>query len=178
MPKNLNSFILPDNVIDTMKKKIIKTGQVRRELGFNLCQIEGSNELRDDTHCIGSACEIALAKACKIGKKVGTFHTHPENGHGISKPSLGDLKNAYYFGINCIGGETDKKIQCYVRKDKELNKKDYNTISYYRDKYKPLDRIHRVTTEKGREIVMAKFRERDYTIDRLKESYFNTIDII
>ena len=178
MPKNLNSFILPDNIIETMKKRLIKTGKIHRELGFNLCKVEDSNELRDDTHCIGSACEIALAKACKIGKKVGSFHTHPKNGKGRADPSIGDLQNAYYFGINCIGGEEDNNVKCYVRKDKELNKKDYNAITHYREKYRPLNRPHYISTEKGREIILAKFREREYIRDKLKESYFDTIDII
>jgi len=178
VPKNLNSFILPDNVIETMKKKLEKSGQVHRELGFNLCQIEDSNELRDDTHCIGSACEIVLAGVCKTGKKVGIYHTHPENGKGTSDPSLSDLENGYYYGMNCVGGQTDKRVKCYVRKDKEINRKDYNTIKYYRQMYKPLDKPHRVTSEKGRQIVLAKFRERDYTRDTLKKSYFNIIEIV
>lgn len=178
MPKNLNSSILPDSVIEIMKKKLVKTEKVRRELGFNLCQVEGSNQLQDDTHCIGSDCRIALEKTCKVGKKVGLFHTHPGNGEGTSGPSLSDLENAYYYGMNCVGGATDKKIKCYVRKDKEFSTKDYKTIRYYREKYSHLSKVHHITSEKGRQMVLAKFRERDYAIDALKKSYFNTVDIV
>lgn len=161
MSKNLNSFILPDNVIETMKKKLIKTKKIRVELGFNLCQVEGSNELRDDNHCIGSNCNIFMEETCKTGKKVGAFHTHPKNGAGISDPSIADLLQAYHYGVSCTGGETDKKIRCYVRKDKEFNKKDYDTIAFYREKYRRLNKAYYSNTR-----------------DRIKESYFDTIDII
>ena len=49
MPKNLNSFILTDNIIEIMKQKLKKTGEIHREFGFNLCKTDGSNELKDDT---------------------------------------------------------------------------------------------------------------------------------
>ena len=91
---------------------------------------------------------------------------------------MSDLENAYYYGTNCIGGSTDKRVRCYVRKDKELNKKDYNIIKYNREKYAPLQRAHYVTSEKGRQIVLAKFRERDYATNKIKESFFNIIDVL
>lgn len=176
MPKNLNSFVLPDSVIDVMKQKLEKTEKIRRELGFNLCQIGDSKELKDDTHCIGSECAIVLEGTCKTGKKVGLFHTHPEKGK--SDPSIADLDNAYYYGINCIGGVNDKKIKCYIRKDKTINTKDIKTIRYYREQFEPLKNPHKITTQKGYGIVSSKFAEMKYTRDKLRDNYFNSVDII
>lgn len=178
MSKNLNSFILSDRVIEIMKQKLKKTEEIHKELGFNLCQIEGSNELQDDTHCIGSECKITLAKTCSVGTKVGLFHTHPGNGTGTSDPSISDLHNAYYYGISCIGGVEDKRIRCDVRKDKTINAKDLKTFKYYSEQFGPLDRQHKITSQKGYETLKAKFREMYYVREKLRTNYFNTIDII
>src|SRR3972149_7644907 len=107
MPKNINSFVITDNMIDIMKQKLEKTENIHKELGFNLCHIEGSNELKDDTHCIGTECSIPLENTCKIGKKVGTFHAYPT---GYSTQSLADLLGGYYYGTECVAGIADKKI--------------------------------------------------------------------
>lgn len=180
MSINLNSFILPDSVIESMKQKIKKTENIKRELGFNLCQLDGSNELKDDTHCIGSECRISLEKACKIGKKVGLFHTHPKNGKGTSSPSLSDLQNGYYFGMNCIGGAGDHKVICYVRKDKVMDLKVYNAIKYNRERFEPVGagKIHHIKTKKGYEIIKSKIRDRDYARDKLRDDHFDIIDVI
>lgn len=178
MPKNINSSIITDDMIETMKKKVEKTTIIRRELGFNLCKVEDSDVLQDDIHCIGSNCAIRLASDCKTGKKIGSFHTHPRNGDATSNPSLSDLENAYLFGINCVGGVEDKKIRCYVRKDKTVNLKDFSIIKYNKEHFAAMDRPHHVTTLRGLEMVQARFRERDYTRDKLRDHYFNTVDIV
>ncbi len=181
MSININSFILTDNMIELMKEKLKKTESLNRELGFNLCKVDESNELKDDTHCIGSDCRITLETVCKIGKKVGLYHTHPRNGgEGTSNPSIADLQNGYFYGMNCIGGIVDQKIRCYIRKDKVMNPKDYKTITYNRERFESIKagKIHHVTTRKGHEIIKSKFRDLVYTRDKLRDSYFNIIDVV
>lgn len=119
MPKNINSFILTDNLIDIMKKNLKKSEEINKEIGFNLCQVDGNNDLKDENYHIGTEDSIYFSVKCDIGKKVGEFHTHPK---GFSQPSLNDLHNACSEGIECIGGAKDKKIVCYVRKLKDVNK--------------------------------------------------------
>jgi hypothetical protein len=176
MPKSLNSFILTDNIIDVMKQKLKKTEDIHREFGFNLCHVEGSNELKDDTHCIGKECSIQLEKTCKTGTKVGTFHTHPR---ADSSPSLPDLLGGYYYGIECIGGIADKKIVCYVRKDKERNLETNKIFSTNTKRFKSLSTeiAHNITKQRGYKIHMAKLRDLWYTRDFLKKKYFDTINI-
>jgi hypothetical protein len=53
MPVKLNSYLLSDNVINIMRNELEKTKLVKKELGFNLCKIEASEELIDDVHCMG-----------------------------------------------------------------------------------------------------------------------------
>lgn len=179
MPKNLNSFILSDNIIDIMKQKLKKTRDINRELGFNLCQIEGSNELKDDTHCIGDECHLPLAKTCKVGTKVGTFHTHPGQD---STPSLPDLWGGYYHGVECVGGVTDQKIACYVRKDKvqdpDINKIFTANVARFRSLGLGAGKKHHITTERGYQMYMSKFRDLQYMRDTLEKKHFNKISIV
>jgi hypothetical protein len=177
MPKNLNSFVLTDKIIDIMKQKISKTENIRREFGFNLCHIEGSKELKDDTHCIGTECRMPLAKICKIGKKVGTFHTHPRSD---STPSLPDLWDGYYYGTECIGGTVDKKVVCYIRKDKELDPKINRMFAANIERFRSLgaEKEHHITKEKGYQTYMSKYRDMIYTRDFLQKKYFDTVSIL
>ncbi len=177
MPKNLNSFILPDKIIDIMKQKIKKTEEIKKELGFNLCKIENNNELIDDTHCIGTECTMPLSKTCKTGIKVGTFHTHPGED---SEPSFPDLWNGYYNGIECIGGVTDKKIACYVRKDKERNPEINKIFAINSERFKSLraEKKHHITTQRGYKIYMSKFHDLQYTRNFMKKKYFNEVGVV
>lgn len=176
MPKNLNSFVLPDSVMEIMKQKVRKTEIIHKELGFNLCKIEGSNELKDDTHCIGSECSMPLAKTCKIGEKVGTFHTHPK---ADSEPSLPDLWGGYYYGVECVGGVKDKKIACYVRKDKVRDPGVVKAFAANSARFKSLSagKKHHLTTDRGYQIYMSKFHDLQYTRKFMMQKYFDAVDI-
>jgi len=176
MPKNLNSFILSDDTIEIMKQKLKKTGEINRELGFNLCKIDGTNELKDDTHCIGSNCNLQLSDTCKIGKKVGTYHTHPK---ATSIPSLPDLWGGYYHGVECIGGTQDQKITCYVRKDKDRDPKINKMFSANNARFESLrsGKKHSIKTQRGYQMYMSKFRDLQYTRDVLQQKYFDAIII-
>jgi hypothetical protein len=125
----------------------------------------------------GTDCKLKLNQDCKVGKKVGLYHTHPES---ISNPSLADLENGYYYGINCIGGTDDNKIKCYARKSNYINIKDYNTITYHKKRFDPISagKVHRITTKKGYEQIKSVIRDRDYAIENIKKNYFNEIDVL
>lgn len=75
--------------------------------------------------------------------------------------------------MNCIGGVKDQKIKCYIRKDKEA-------IKYNRDRFEPVGagKIHHITTKKGYEIIKAKIRDRNYARDKLRDYYFNIVDVV
>lgn len=176
MPKNLNSFILSDNIIEIMKQKLKKTEDIKKELGFNLCHIDDNNELKDDTHCIGSECNMPLAKTCKIGNKVGTFHTHPKED---SIPSLPDLWNGYFYGVECVGGTVDQKITCYVRKDKVRDPEINKVFAANAARFASLKagKKHHLTTQRGYKMYMSKFRDLQYTRNFLEKKYFDAVII-
>lgn len=177
MTVKLNSFTLPDKVIDIMKEKLRKSEETKREFGFNLCKIDDTDELKDDVHCIGSECNIRLYETCKIGKKVGLFHTHPINGgSGATKMSLSDMQNGYFYGITCIAGVEDKKIKCFVRKN-DFNQEDYELIIYNRQRHESKTRKHQIKTRKGYEIVLAKMREAEHARQNLENNFFNVVNI-
>lgn len=176
MPKNLNSFIISDKIIDIMKQKLKKTEEIKKELGFNLCKIENSNELIDDTHCIGTECTMPLTNTCKTGTKVGTFHTHPDSD---SEPSFPDLWNGYHFGTECIGGTSDKKIVCYIRKDKDLNQETNKIFVANAARFKSLgaEKEHHITTPRGHKMYMSKYHDLQYTKNFMQKKYFYPVNI-
>jgi hypothetical protein len=183
MPIKLNSYILPDKVIQKMRSDIEDTKKIGLEIGFNLCTKDTTEELQDEKRCVGSYCKLtSWEPGCQSkGKHVGIFHTHPmipKISKGDSSPSMSDLIGAYQYGIMCIGGAGDNKIQCSVRKDKDA---DIKTIQFIRadvEMYeKPLRLKHRVTTRKGYDTLMTKYIEKLYVRNKLHERLFDIIDI-
>ena len=183
MSTKLNSYILPDKVIQKMKTDIEETKKLGIEIGFNLCTKDMTEELQDEKHCVGSSCKLTGWKpGCESkGKHVGIFHTHPivpKISKGDSSPSMSDLTGAYQYGIMCVGGARDNKIQCSIRKDKEVDIKTIRSIRADVEMYeKFLKRKHHITTRKGYEAYMAKYRDAEYAKDKLHERLFNIIDI-
>ena len=183
MPTKLNSYILPDKVIEKMQTDIEDTKKICLEIGFNLCTKDMTEELQDEKHCVGSSCNLAGWKpGCESkGKHVGIFHTHPiipKKSKGYSSPSMSDLIGAYQYGIMCVGGAGDNKIQCSVRKDKEADIKTIRSIIANVEMYeKLLKREHHITTMKGYDAYMVKYRDAQYVRNKLHERLFNIIDI-
>lgn len=183
MPTKLNSYILPDKVIQKMKTDIEETKKIGLEIGFNLCTKDTTEELQGEKRCVGSSCMLKGWKpGCESkGKQVGIFHTHPiipKKSSGDSSPSMSDLIGAYTYGIMCVGGAGDNKIQCSIRKDKEADIKAILSIRADVEMYeKPLKRKHHITTRKGYEAHIAKHREAQYVRNKLHERLFNIIDI-
>ena len=183
MSIKLNSYILPDRLIQKMRTDIDNTKKISLEIGFNLCTKDMTNELQDERHCTGSSCSLTgWRPGCESkGKHVGIFHTHPiipKISKGDSSPSMSDLISAYQYGVMCVGGAGDDKITCLVRKDKEADIKTIWSIRADVQMYeKPLKRKHHITTRKGYEVYMAKHRETEYVRNKLQEKLFNTVNI-
>ncbi len=138
MSTKLNSYTLPDSVIQKMKMYTIDSKDKDIETGFNLCADNETHDpnnkhktlnkhkiLHDEKHCSGSECTLDIPKGCEKGEHIGLFHTHVS---ASSKPSIQDIFNAYYFGINCIGSVDERNIKCYIRKDKIPTKENIESI--------------------------------------------------
>ncbi len=128
--KKLNSFILPDKVINQMTEQILLSAKLKKETGFNLCA-KVNNELDSESFCIGSDCYIVRQTICKKGRYVGGFHTHIDSN---PKPSIQDIKNIYEDGLGCIGTILDKKIRCFLRKNKLFIPEEFKIIEEEQEK--------------------------------------------
>lgn len=127
MSTKLNSFILPDSVIQKMKKNVDNSRFENIEFGFNLCSDDqkGQKVLHDEKPCLGNECSVDIPIGCEKGEHVGLFHTHVT---ASSKPSIRDILNTYKMSINCIGSVEEDSIKCYVRKDKSYKIEERNNI--------------------------------------------------
>lgn len=150
-----------------MKDKIEEAKIRDVEVGFNICAENG--QLHDESHCVGTECEIEMPETCLKGTKVGIFHTHAES----LEPSITDIFHSYAFGINCIGSIEKKKIRCHIRKDKIPNPKDMKVIESNILRFEePL------LTFKGTEKDIENYRRWIRVRNDLKKDYLNTIDIV
>lgn len=161
VPKSLNSYALPDNIIVRMKDNIEHSRRSKKELGFSLCA--SNSDLHDESQCVGTLCHIQLTRICKSGQRVGGFHTHPG---ATAEMSIGDMYAAYKDGISCIGGIKDNKIRCYVRKG-EMDHKTLKIIKY---------EIPR--SEGGRMVSPKRFREYEYVRSNLQRNLFDTVGVV
>lgn len=139
MPIELNSFILPDNVIKKMVDKLEESRRKKIELGSSLCKPPNSNFLKIGKECIGGECSIVLPEECEENDiYVTAYHTHFNES---SRPSSQDIPILYKRGLGCIGGigasenatesNTEiKEINCYLR----TKPKDIEEIYRFKDK--------------------------------------------
>lgn len=165
--KKLNSFILPDSIIQKMKDKIQEAKIKDIEIGFNLCS--DNSQLHDESLRTGTEYELRMPDTCSKGRKVGSFHTHVES----TDPSIMDIYDTYRFGIGCIGSIEEKKIKCHIRKDKTPKQEDMEIIKSNITKFEePLFTL--VNPEKAGENYLKWILTRS----ELKNRYLNTIDII
>ena len=103
------------------------SGNIKKELGFVLCEKDKQITHNEELVCIGSKCGIAPSKECGNLKYAGFFHAHT---HGAF-PSFSDIMYAYKTGILCIGEKNEKNsntIFCHERKNIEYDPKIYNDI--------------------------------------------------
>lgn len=168
MPTKLNSFILPDNVIQKMKRKVEDSRIKDIEFGFNLCAENGN--LHDENPCTGTACAVDIPKGCTRGKHVGLFHTHT---HTNSEPSIQDIANAYLIGINCIGSTEEKSIKCHIRKDAIYTIENLETIVSSLIRYESPLHLSEIPEEDIKNYnAWIKVR------NDLKKHYLNTVETI
>jgi hypothetical protein len=112
MPKQINSFTLPDNIIKEMKNKIKETKKSKVEVGFALCRDEKSHVITKGTECTGTKCSVQLGR-CPDHIYIGSYHTHPRT-HPIM--SITDMVTGCSEEITCIGSVPFGTIKCFARK--------------------------------------------------------------
>jgi hypothetical protein len=177
MTIKLNSFILSDNIIDKMKKDLDETKIENREIGFIFCLNLTDNILIDRGHCKGDGCKIVAHPFCKADEKfVGGYHTHPGN---ISEPSIPDMVEMYRQKFECIGGGSDDKIKCYVRKDRYVHYQKMKQLSNYNQSLvKSLEeKLHTLRGYGLTEEYRQKFSEMQKIREELMKHNFNIIGI-
>lgn len=170
MPTKLNSFILPDNVVQKMKRSVEYSRIKDVEVGFNLCT-NNRQQLHDEKLCEGTECSVDIPKACNEGEHVGLFHTHP---HSSSKPSIRDIANAYQFGIGCVGSVEENNIKCYVRKDKTPKREGLENIIAAMIRYESPLLLSNIPPEEDIENYRKWLKARK----NLSEHYLHTVDVI
>lgn len=117
-----NSFVIPDEVVNMMRKKVEETKEKSVELGFGLCRLP-NNVIKTGEECIGDKCTLLPKETCVTGSYVGEFHTHPT---ASTNPSIADLLHAYRNEAICVGSAPEDKIKCFIRagsKDPIIQKK-------------------------------------------------------
>lgn len=130
MSKQINSFILPDNIIKDMKDKIKETKKLKTELGFALCtdkdnQRDNQNynpqtikTIKKGTECVGTKCSIKVGKCKEEQKYIGNYHTHPRTHPTMS---ITDMVTGCSEEIECIGSAPFNTIRCFTRKTNEYD---------------------------------------------------------
>ena len=125
--KQVNSFILPDDIIKNMKDKIKETKKLKIELGFALCidkdnqinQKDNSQIIKDikkGTDCVGTKCSIKVGKCEEDQIYIGNYHTHPRSHPSMS---ITDMVTGCSEDIECIGSAPFNTIRCFTRKTSE-----------------------------------------------------------
>jgi len=116
MSKQVNSFILPDDIISNMKNKIKDTKKLKIELGFALCTEKDSKVIIKGSECTGTRCSIN-AGICKGNQiQIGDYHTHPGT---VASMSITDMVTGCSVDMECIGSSRFNNIICYTRKTEE-----------------------------------------------------------
>lgn len=114
MPVNIDSFILPDNIIKEMKTKIKETKKSKLEIGFALCKNQNSDIIVKGTECIGTKCSVKEGTCHHPDQAyIGNFHTHPRTHPTMS---IYDMVSGCMTNIECIGSVPFNSISCFSRK--------------------------------------------------------------
>jgi hypothetical protein len=121
MPKQIDSFILPDNIISNMKDKIKDTRKLEIELGFALCIDKDNSKnnlhtIKKGTDCVGTKCSIKVGKCKEDQIYIGNYHTHPGTHPTMS---ITDMVTGCSEEIECIGSAPFNTIRCFTRKTSE-----------------------------------------------------------
>ena len=160
----LNSYILPENIVDKMKTKIEETREKKIELGFGLCRMRNTNIIRPGKDCTGTECALTQIKECPSGLYIGGYHTHPRTG---TKPSIADLAVAYYDDVGCIGSVKENDIKCIVRTGPiiQQGKQEIN------------DALENIEELLPAVVSKEEFQKWDNTRDDLINKYFKVVEV-
>lgn len=121
MPKQINSFILSDDVMKNMKEKIKQTKKLGVELGFSLCKDRRTNLITKGAECIGEKCQIKLAECEDSKMTIGTYHTHPK---AMPTLSILDMTVGCQDDITCVGSTPWNSVRCFTRKTNKSQCRD------------------------------------------------------
>ena len=123
MSKQVNSFILPDNIIKDMKDKIKETKKLKTEFGFALCINKDNHHHKNNnqiitkgTECVGTRCSIKTGICKEDQINIGNYHTHPRS---LPTMSITDMITGCSEQIECIGSAPFNTIRCFARKTEE-----------------------------------------------------------
>lgn len=113
MTKNIDKFVLPDDVIALMKEKQKQSTEKNKEIGFVMCARKADNIIEAKNIVEGFPEKVYINSDCpKEYNLIGGFHTHP--GGGIMAGA--DLLVTCDHIADCIGVEEGDKIKCFIRK--------------------------------------------------------------
>ncbi len=164
----LGNYILPEEIVERMKKLTERSKEIQKEIGFNLCidkhvAINDNIMISTGMTCIGEkGCLSTIRKhtqECPSDKiDVGGFHTHPNR--DIAHMSHADAFGAYINGIECVGA--NKEINCFIRKNDLADEDTYNKFKTLYDKMEKID--HQIELRK------KKLGEYDHT--KIKNQFF------
>lgn len=135
MSKQINLFILPDDIIKDMRNKIKETRKIKVELGFSLCN--SNNIISKGSECTGTKCSIKTGICPTNQEYIGNYHTHPAEAPTMS---IIDMMTGCEEDIECIGSVPFNKIRCFTRK---TNKSQcFNEISPFEDEERKILATH------------------------------------
>jgi hypothetical protein len=124
MSKQIDSFILPNDIISSMKDKIKDTKKLKTELGFALCidPKKDSSVIIKGSECTGTRCSIKTGMCKENQTHIGDYHTHPRT---AATMSITDIVTGCSENIECVGSARFNNIVCFLRKtDKSQCLKD------------------------------------------------------
>lgn len=118
MTKNINSFILSDEIINLMREKQKQSIEKNKEIGFSMCARKTDNIIEAKNITERFPEEVFVETRCpKEYNPIGGFHTHPVTERASGTDLLISCNNM----ADCVG--VGDKIKCYIRK------KDIDTIN-------------------------------------------------
>lgn len=164
MTIKLNSYSLPEDVVEKMRLKIEETRQKKIELGFGLCRMKYVNTLKSGSECSGNECSVLPIQECQTGTYVGGYHTHPS---GTAEPSIADLRNAYINDVECVGSVKEDAIRCFIRNGNKKPQDEKGIISIVKEIEEPLPTI--LNEEQHKIWKSAR--------DEILNKHFQTVDI-
>lgn len=118
MSIQLNEYILPDSIIDKMKRFSRLSNETKEDSCFSLCTNNSDNNIIIDRNPHkGKKCTSIIRPKCDENETpVGIFHSYPRR--ELIEPSNQDIRILYQYGIVCSISE--KESICFSRKG------DYN----------------------------------------------------